>query len=44
MTEKKHNGLAKCAGCGAELIAPNDGKPYWCIACSQEQDERRNRR
>ena len=36
--EPKHTGLAKCSGCGAELIATNDGKPYWCIACSQKQD------
>jgi hypothetical protein len=24
-----------CHKCGAELIAPDDGKPRWCIACSQ---------
>jgi len=40
---KKKSGLAHCAGCGAELIAPYDGMPYWCIECSQEE-ERRNRK
>jgi ribosomal protein S27E len=33
--------LAKCADCGATLIAPDDGKPYWCIECSQKREERR---
>jgi hypothetical protein len=37
-------GLAKCADCGAELIAPYDGNPYWCTECSQKEDERRGRR
>ena len=37
------SGLAHCAGRGAELIAPEDGKPYWCITCSQEQDRKRRR-
>jgi len=32
--------LAKCAGCGAELIAPEDGQPYWCTECSQAADEK----
>ena len=34
--------LAKCHTCGAELIAPYDGKPYWCTECSWE-DEMRER-
>ena len=36
----RDRGLARCAGCGAELIAPEDGKPYWCIECSQEMDRK----
>lgn len=36
--------LAKCANCGEELSAPDDGKPYWCIVCSQKQDEKEQRR
>jgi len=35
---KEYPGLARCAGCGSTLIAPADGKPYWCIECSQKQD------
>ncbi len=34
----EYPGLARCTGCGATLIAPADGKPYWCIECSQKQD------
>jgi len=40
----RDRGLAKCAGCGAELIAPEDGHPYWCTACSHEEDQRQARR
>ena len=33
-------GLAVCYDCGEELIAPADGKAYWCISCSQRRDEK----
>lgn len=36
--------LAKCHKCGATLIAPYDGKPYWCTECSYEDDLKYNRR
>jgi hypothetical protein len=29
--------IATCETCGAQLIAPYDGKPYWCIACSDAE-------
>jgi DNA-directed RNA polymerase subunit RPC12/RpoP len=38
-------GPARCYDCGVELIAPADGRPYWCTACSYEHDlKERNRR
>jgi DNA-directed RNA polymerase subunit RPC12/RpoP len=30
--------LAKCAKCGRELMAPDDGHPYWCTECSYEDE------
>lgn len=36
--EPKCSGLATCAKCGDELIAPEDGQPYWCIECSHKLD------
>lgn len=33
----KSKGTAVCYGCGDELMAPADGKPYWCIECSQKR-------
>jgi DNA-directed RNA polymerase subunit RPC12/RpoP len=30
--------LAKCKKCGATLIAPYDGNPYWCTECSYEDE------
>jgi hypothetical protein len=30
--------VANCEGCGAELIAPYDGQPYWCTECSHNED------
>jgi len=44
MTKKREGGLAKCEDCGDTLIAPYDGNPYWCIACSQKQDRKREER
>lgn len=35
---------AKCHKCGDELIAPDDGKPYWCTKCSQEEEEEYQRK
>jgi hypothetical protein len=35
---KKPSGLAKCAGCGETLIAPDDGEPWYCTECSYEKD------
>ena len=35
---------AKCHDCGAELIAPYDGKPYWCIECSYKYDMKKQQR
>jgi DNA-directed RNA polymerase subunit M/transcription elongation factor TFIIS len=30
--------MSKCEKCGALLIAPYDGKPYWCTECSYEEE------
>lgn len=32
--------LAKCADCGEELIAEDDGQPYWCTECSTRHDQK----
>ena len=37
----RKTGLAICYDCGAELIAPADGKPYWCTNCSHEAELRK---
>lgn len=37
-------GLAKCATCGATLIAPDDGQPRWCTECSYKDDQKKGTR
>jgi DNA-directed RNA polymerase subunit RPC12/RpoP len=36
--------LAKCHTCGKTLIAPYDGKPYWCTKCSYEEEYMKEKR
>jgi DNA-directed RNA polymerase subunit RPC12/RpoP len=36
--------MAKCHKCGREVTAPYDGQPYWCTACSYEDDLKEKQR
>lgn len=39
----RETGSAICSNCGKQLLAPADGKPFWCLECSTEWSKNNRR-